>query len=500
MTRLPNAWPLPVAAALYLAVSFHFWWFLPAGDEAIHLYNAWRLRAGEWPFRDTFAYVTPGTYLAGAGVLALAGDSIPVLRAVTGALGLAAIVLVDRMLRQSGVVPLQRGLVLLAFVAATALTATIFSHHNVDNFLFVALLALARDDADRRRWFALGTVVALDAFVHQSHGAYFFIACAAVLVTRRDLAWRERALRLAGFALPSALLFGAFGLWLLDAGALQHFADDAVTWPARTYRRELAFGPFEDNVHAVRHRVQLLEQVPLVTAKLIILGGVAWLAWRLWRDGNTPHRLRGWIVVAATLGHLQTLHNGAAYYALACLALWPVLALRSRLWTILLIACCSLQIVRVTTHPLRYPADYLQLTTRLHGIGTQRFYDEPRLRDLDALMVELRRRGIDRAIVVGRSPELYFLGNIRNPARHDVLIPIYLDEARISGVLPLLDRHPVIDDGTRERLRGNTDFFDDHHYIRDGRLARFEGSALYAALAGRETLWTGGGFTLLAPR
>lgn len=77
---------------------------------------------------------------------------------------------------------------------------------------------------------------------------------------------------------------------------------------------------------------------------------------------------------------------------------------------------------------------------------------------------------LKEAIVIGRSPEIYFLLGIRNPSRYDVTIPIYLNDRQVGEVIKSMQNTTIIYDKTFEQLRATTDFFDFHHYRSQGHL------------------------------
>ena len=83
---------------LQAVISLYWFWLYPGLDEAVHMYNSYRVSQGELPYRDFFSYITPGTYLLGGGVLSLVSGKIVCLRVLMLGLALGGIVLMDRIL------------------------------------------------------------------------------------------------------------------------------------------------------------------------------------------------------------------------------------------------------------------------------------------------------------------------------------------------------------------------------------------------------------------
>lgn len=484
------------ALALQLIISFHFLWYLPSGDEALHIYNAYRVYGGELPYRDFFAYVTPGTYLIGGAILALTGGELISLRITMVALAVLEIIMVRALLARYVPDRLMRAALLIAFVSVTALTTTYFSHHNLDNFLFVLLLYLVMAvRSGPGRFVMIGTVVGMDSLVHQAHGFYFCLAVALYIVFFMIGSLREKGYALATFAAPIAAMYLAFLALLVAGESLSAFFQDAIAWPASNYLNYLAWGIHEDTLFYMRKRVNLPEQALFLVSKSLLLLGMIVIGARLLRRTSrleqTPATMMGGLVVLAlVLGLAQTIHNFLSYFLLFFVLFALYASGFGRKWMLyLLLACLSLQIVRAVTHPARYYEDYVRLQSKLVELGGSWFYRSESVVALTEVIEFAQRAGIERAVVVGRSPEVYFLGGIRNPTRHDFILPVYLTEQQSNPILEVIPRYPVIYDRSLEKISLTQDFFDGHNYLHGGRLEAMKESALMSSFSGRKMLF-----------
>jgi hypothetical protein len=462
--------------SLQTIISIYWFWVYPSGDEAVHMYNSYRISQGEWPYVDFFSYLTPGTYLLGGAVLWLTGGKIVYLRVLMMSMALAEIVLMDRVIRS--VVNDRRSQILwlTVYVSVTALSASYFSHHNIDHFLFVVLLYVLVAYQKSKTYFAwLGLVVATDSFVHHAHGFYYFVAVSLYLVFLLNERRIAQVRYLGMFVLPILILYIAFVAWLLSKGSLSAFVKDAILWVLNVYGKDLAFGIFEDTLFYLETESNVTEQAFFLVAKIGILMALMVMALsvvvplrrNLLRENEM---LIVMLLLAAGVGSLQTLHNPVAYYVLFFVAMGVYLGSNRPRWIpYALLLCTCIQVIRVVSFPVRHAEEYNSSHRQLVSLGQNYLTNSPEAAALVELSNRLKENGVDKAVVVGRSPEVYLLAGIRNPTRHDVVLPIYLTEEQLKPVEAEVRSGTVIYDRTLEKLQQARDFFDVHHYKKDPR-------------------------------
>ncbi len=462
---------LAVALVLQTLISWYWLWEIPAGDESIHIYNAYRVAGAQWPYKDFFSYVTPGTYLLGGMALSLFGGKIIVLRVMMLLMALATIILVYKIANKYVKVPHFRSLLIIVYVSVTASSATYFSHHNIDNFLFAVILYIALNANESKRWLLwLGLAVGVDSLVNQVHGFYYFTAVVLYLVFFSGQDRKIVTQQLLSFVLPIVAVHSVFFGALVLSGSFGAFFSDAILWNLTSYKNNLAFGPFEDNVFFLQNHYNAAEQILLILTKIGIIASTAYLFYRLFvvRDIHSMGRamsLGGLIVLAFGLGHVQTLHNAVSYYILFFLALYLFMCKESNRWVLyVLVICTSIQVLRVVSFPVRHYQDYVRTQQQLVQIRNSDVRRSPQAESINEIIDVIYSMGIERAIVVGRSPEIYCLAGIDNPTRYDVILPRYLTEAQLEDVVAEIDDNIVIYDRILEKIRQSDDFFDTHHY------------------------------------
>ena len=281
------------AAALLVVALAHLLRIYDRGfnllDEGFVLHVAERVLQGQVPYRDFFTQLTPGAFLALAGVFAVTGPSVIAGRWVTVALGLLITLLLYRCARRLASRP-TAALAALAFpvwgigqgwfypnYSWFALAASVGA---LDCLLcavsagtyqgpHVRQQATGRPDHAGRRsndgaagfanshlgtrrsalvpWAAAaGVLCGLAAFCKQNMGLYVLVALLGALLLAGPTGWRRRLLGAAVMAFAALPVPLALVAWLAANGALAAFYRDAVVIPLTVFPREMAapYPPF----------------------------------------------------------------------------------------------------------------------------------------------------------------------------------------------------------------------------------------------------------------
>jgi hypothetical protein len=219
LKRAKPAWlgALPLLAAVLFCLS-DLWQPLVFFDEGYAAYAAWRIHAGELPYRDFFANYAPGSFCANAALFSLFGVRLLVLRVADLGVRLGLALLCGLAARRAG-----QGQGLFAFLAALIFLAPFGGY----GYAMVPALALALAAAlawlralrlGSERWALLaGAGAGLTAFFRQDLGLYLGAAIllqAGILRLWGGQRWPWRgALRAAAAGLVTgALLFLPFVL------------------------------------------------------------------------------------------------------------------------------------------------------------------------------------------------------------------------------------------------------------------------------------------------
>jgi hypothetical protein len=457
--------------AVQLFVAVYWVWLPPAGDEAIHIYNATRVASGQFPYVDFFSYLTPLTYLLGGTMVWLTDAPVLTLRVAMSALSLCSFFLFYKFLKTQ-LKPQDEPslwLFLTSYVAATVLTSSYFSHHNLDNALFVTILLYAVSFTHHPKYiYGLGTLIGGASLVHQAHGFSYFIATTIYIGVFSSPLAKERLLSMARFLTPLVVTYAVFALVLYRLDSLGQFIDGAILWNLDTYSKKLAFSPFEDTLYDLR-RNPGIEQYLFLATKTAIFLAIAALAVAI-AKGDTRASLGGKLLLALLIiffivSRTNTLANFSAYYVIVFAFLGLYIILPKGNWIPILLSMLLLvQMVRVFSFPVRYHASLFYGIANLQPVGSSQFFPGADTNRLLSIAKTVQHLDLKEAVVIGRSPEVYFLFGIRNPSRYDVAIPLYLDERQVKEVIASMRSTTVIYDKTFDHLSKATDFFDFHHY------------------------------------
>ena len=212
------------------------------GDELMLLADARRVLAGELPYRDFWAHITPLSYWLPAWTYLVVGPSLLAARVVAAlALGAGAW-MIARAARDLGAGPWTALLPALGLVWALYRIWPVYNHHWLALTMVVGALSAAGHGLVTRApvaWLLAGLATALTILTVQSDGAILAIALACSLVLavlclpRNGRPWaRDAGWLTAGVALPLALA----ALYFAAEGALGAALYYNWVWPLQQYK------------------------------------------------------------------------------------------------------------------------------------------------------------------------------------------------------------------------------------------------------------------------
>lgn len=362
-------------------IAVYWMWIPPAGDEAIHIYNATRVASGEFPYVNFFSYLTPLTYLLGGVVVFMTEDAVLVLRVAMSALSFLAFFLFYKLLKTQ-FKPQERfalSLFLISYVAATVLTSTYFSHHNIDNTLFVAILFYAFFfKSNSKCIYGLSALIGIASLVHQAHGFAYFIGVVIYISLFLSKPLKARLLCLVKFLIPLVIIYSIFALFLYRADSIDQFINGSILWNLEVYAKKLAFSPFEDTVYYLKKGFSV-EQYFFFATKTAIFISLTLLVLAISKSETRMYLRQNLLlvilIIAFIVSRTNTLANTSAYYVavFALLGLCITFPKRSCI-PILLVALLFVQIIRVFSFPLRYHEAFISGIVNLQPVGASHFY------------------------------------------------------------------------------------------------------------------------------
>lgn len=171
------------------------------------------------------------------------------------------------------------------------------------------------------------------------------------------------------------------------------------------------------------------------------------------------------LIIMFMISRMNTLGNFSAYFVLVFAFVGLHLVSPRRKWlAVLLCMLLFVQITRVASFPARHMAEFTTGLANLKSVGVGLFYGGAETDRLLSVAETVKRYQIKEAVVIGRSPEIYFLFGLQNPSRYDVAIPLYLNKEQVQDVIEVMRQTTVIYDRTFEKLSQTSDFYDVHHY------------------------------------
>jgi hypothetical protein len=351
--------PLPLALALLFALS-NLRLPLVYFDEGYAAYSAWRIHAGELPYRDFFANYGPGSFCANGALFWLLGDKLAVLRVADLVIRLGLALLCGLAARRSG----SGGAWAFAAAAVFLCSFNGFGYAVMPALVLVLSGALAWLRSIRtgsRRW-ALwaGLGAGLAAGFRQDLGPYLGAALLGHALILRFWTGERWALRAAAWAalaglasgclfyLPFAAAAGWARLWELLVRGTVALRDGAYVLPVPAWDLPWRLGPggeaAGESTRAVVDQLQLWAAF-WISLFLLPVAGLAAL-WRLRRGQEEAAAVLLFVLLGGALLR-QALNRAdlAHVFPMSLMLLivagalprragwrWPVTALR---WTLL---------------------------------------------------------------------------------------------------------------------------------------------------------------------
>jgi hypothetical protein len=286
--------------------SFHFpnVPFLLWGDALGYATKSVRILGGEWPHRDFFDFVTPGTELVYAVIFRCVGVTLWVpnlLMCLLATLTALWVTWCARRLMQGNFVLLP-GLLVTGFVLAGSFDAT---HHWFSTLFVMAAVAVLFDEISSRRALVAGALCGLASSFTQSKGAAVLLAFLTYLwwKSREEPAearlFRRRALQLCGAA---AVAFGIVNLPFVAAAGLHRWSADLIVFPLR-YFGSVSLNNWHVMALEFSEKKGLLKWVCLPFLYIAVPFTYSWTFVEIWK-GRKAERQEHWdqLMVLALAG------------------------------------------------------------------------------------------------------------------------------------------------------------------------------------------------------
>ncbi len=211
--------------------------FLLWGDALGYATKGARILGGEWPYRDFFDFVTPGTELVYALLFRSVGVALwapNLLMCVMAAITTAWVTWCARRLVGGDFVILP-GLLVTGFVLSGSFDAT---HHWFSTLFVMAAAAVLFDSISSRRVVAAGVLCGMVASFTQSKGAAVVFALLLYLWWKsREETTAHRHFRRRGLQLcvAAAVVFATVNLPFVAAAGLERWSADVIGFPLRYF-------------------------------------------------------------------------------------------------------------------------------------------------------------------------------------------------------------------------------------------------------------------------
>jgi hypothetical protein len=253
------------------------------GDALGYATKGVRILDGEWPYKDFFEFVTPGTDLVYALLFHWMGICLWIPNLLMCCMAAMAVFLVSwfstRLLSAS--LALLPGLCTTGFIFSSSLDPT---HHWFSTLCTLGATAALFDDLSARRILIAGGLSGLAASFTQSTGAAVVLAVLAFLwFQSRELVgeklWRRRALGLiAAAVIVFAVLNGPF---IMVAG-LQRWLAEVIVFPIRYFGTALA-NNWHGTIAEVAERKGLVKWVSIPFLYAAVPGTYVWTLVKHWQ-------------------------------------------------------------------------------------------------------------------------------------------------------------------------------------------------------------------------
>ena len=277
--------------------------FLLWGDALGYATKGVRILTGEWPYRDFFDFVTPGTELVYAALFHSTGIALWVPNLVMCFIGTMTTLWVTwcarRLMTRDFV--LLPGLLATGFVLAGSFDAT---HHWFSTLFTMAAVAVLFDDVSSLRVLAAGALTGLAASFTQSKGASLVLAILVFLwwKSRRgpnECAFRTRATQ---FCIAAIVVFAIVNLPFVAVAGLRRWYADLIVFPLRYFGSVSA-----NNWHVMglefTEKRGLLKWVCLPFLYLAVPASYLWIFVEAWKRHERRHK-KQWdqLVLLALVG------------------------------------------------------------------------------------------------------------------------------------------------------------------------------------------------------
>lgn len=453
--------------ALQVITSVYFFTVPPAGDEAIHIYNSIRVHNGLLPHRDFFSYLTPATYYIGGLVAHLPLPEVYSLRLLAILLTIATFythykLTIERMTIKTGV-PLA-----LLIYSGMGLSSYYFSHHTIDNFLFIVFAYIVLKERENKNFaYIISIVLFFASLTHQLHGFLYFFTVVLILAIEREFRPIKKIVIILTVAYVPILYF------YIKMGMLNDFFNQAILWNIQVYSKVLSFGPFEDNWHALNNSELFnIEALITLAIKIIIFASIPLLA--IQSIINRESRNKNLLIIFYLLGKTNTMYSYSTYaVAVTAASIYLYNIDSKKIGKKLIFIFCillSVQFTRVVTFPFRYFNEIEQSVTTIFNSGHSNLSAVRPTEEVKKIIQLIKALNRDEIAIIGRSVEFYIYSNARNPTEFDVAIPLYLSRDQEKDFLNQIENDIFIYDGFFETVLDKPDFFDAHHYLKNGEL------------------------------
>lgn len=518
---------------VWIVVVFSTYWvgrFYDRGigvvDEGFIAALSLRVLQGEVPYQDFFTLLMPGAFLLHAGLYGLFGPSLWIGRCVLLLIGIAIPVLVYLIGRH-------RLAALPSLVAAMLSllwgpTAWEYLNHANYNWLahVLGLLALwtccrwiAQDSVEpsasekkksvQQHWLGVGVALGLSILFKQTIGAYAFFAISIFLLAYTRGSTRLQASLCLGLGM--CLIHLPVLIWLWVEGALSSMLEHILIIPLTEFAKTAAvpypaLWPLWPQFPSVDHQAgtQFLALIPL-SYPLV----AAWCLVERWRERRaatdttkaTHHRTFEALILMysafmflgnfprADFGHL--LYNMSMGYVVFVLLIERLYKAAihglGHGWALLGLLCLVLLLARPA---VEYPT---RLTLWTLGVRTTPVdnaragvkasaHEAKTLAEVLAQVAQIKARG-EEIFVLPNAPMLFFLGDMRNPTRYDVLMQGNYAPGTMQEVMNLLNErqipwvvlhHQPVDEQTLEDYAPEFVAFLKAHYQSTSRTGDYE--------------------------
>jgi hypothetical protein len=440
---------------------------LDPADEALFLYEAKRILAGDLFYRDIFEIITPGGQYFVALCFALFGATMTTARTAMACVHGATTMVIFcacRTLRCSKPLSLAAA---AAYVALCQPAWPYASAHWVSTLLVTTLFLVALRRPWRRsaRWAVVpGVLVGLLIMVQQQKGMVFALTLLPLLALERALDPRESTPRI---GLPAVFAHYALGVaavvvpcfaGLILSGGVAPVWRALVEQPLFKYRvmnRPPSWGWIGlFNRHLLPYTsVEILKLLPAVLVLDAARGAAAWL-----RDRRVAEIWRHLVIVLTGVASIASILYFPDFIHLAFIApvflvalaesvewgarnlahLWRPLALSGPLLAAVLLAGIGLHLHRnLLRGRADYPFAFQSEFGRIDVASGERVEQYERVREL------VQNTETKEIFCYPVFPALYLVTPARNPTPYQVLYPDYNFPAQLQHAIDVLERRKV---------------------------------------------------------